>query len=235
MKTYFSGFPNLDSESLRERVEKIREGDYSMLRNLVAISPPEAIIHQAYQRCRDVRAPGEEPEVYLFIGFFSPDGFVMALEGKPIICFGLERFKDFTLMRILFAHEYAHFLTRLRWQTVEAEADWKWKLMNEGLATMFSLLSFPDESLASHFLFRRDVLNWCQAKESLLKEIYDGTKFSRSELKEVFSRGMPEFGVPPRAGKYLAFQAISRYLGSEKDRITDLLEDKDLLLSLFDD
>ena len=234
LESYFSSFPSLDLESLRERVERIKKGDYSRLRNLVAVSPPEAIIDQAHLRCRDVLAPNEEPEAYLFIGFFSPDGFVITLQGKPVICFGLERFKDLTLMRILFAHEYAHFLMRLSWETAEAEADWKLKLMAEGLATMFSLLSFPDQSLASHFLIRRDVLNWCQANESLLREIYIGTRFGTPELQEMFIIGKPELSIPARAGKYLAFRAIEKYLGQEGGRIQDLLEDKNLLLSLFD-
>jgi hypothetical protein len=234
LESYFSSFPSLDSESLRERVERIKEGDYSRLRNLVAVSPPEALLHQAYQRCRDVLAPNEEPQAYLFIGFFSPDGFVMTLRGKPVICFGLERFKDLTLMRILFAHEYAHFLMRLSWETAEEEADWKSKIMAEGLATKFSLLCFPDRSLASHFLVRRDVLNWCQANESLLREIYNGARFGPSELLEIFARGKPELGIPVRAGKYLAFRAVEKFLGQKTERIKDLLEDKNLLLSLFD-
>ncbi len=192
------------------------------------------MLHQAYERCRDILVPNEEPEAYLFVGFFSPDGFVMTLRGKPVICFGLERFKDLALMRILFAHEYAHFLMRLSWETAEAEDDWKLKLMAEGLATMFSVLSFPGQSLASHFLVGRDVLNWCQANESLLREIYNGTEFNPSELLEIFARGKPELGIPARAGKYLAFRVIENYLGQKPGRIKDLLEDKNLLLSLFD-
>ncbi|MEW5901957.1 MAG: hypothetical protein AB1715_10880, partial [Acidobacteriota bacterium] len=109
-EAYFSIFSLLDKESLRGRVESIKKGDYSALRNLAAFSPPEAIVQRAYERCRQVTAGDEEPDVYLFVGFFSPAAFLMTLTDKPVMCFGLERFKDFRLMGILFAHEYAHFL-----------------------------------------------------------------------------------------------------------------------------
>lgn len=37
----------------------------------------------------------------------------MNFRNKPAIFFDLERFKDFRLLRILFAQEYAHFLLNL--------------------------------------------------------------------------------------------------------------------------
>jgi hypothetical protein len=135
-------------------------------------------------------------------------------------------------MRILFAHEYAHFLMSSSRGKVEASARWKWKLMAEGLATMFSSLAFPDRSLADHFLVRRDVLNWYQENKRLLRKIYDPKKLASAELLEIFVRGKPEFNIPPRAGKYLAFLAAKKYLGQEPERIKALLADKNLSLSL---
>jgi hypothetical protein len=231
-EAYFSIFPLLDLESLRDRVESVKKGDYSGLRNLLALSPPEAIIERALRRCRQVTARDEEPDVYLFVGFFSPDAFIMNLKEKAVICFGLERYKDFNLMAILFAHEYAHFLMCQSPVKIAPELEWKWRLMAEGLATVFSSRAIPERPLADHFLVRRDALNWYAEKEDLLRKIYNPEESTSKEILEIFAQGKPELSIPPRAGKYLAFQAVKKYLGHEQERIEVLLADKKALLSL---
>jgi hypothetical protein len=232
-ENYFSRFPLIDKASLKQRVEAIKAADYSRLKNLISVCHPEEIIKEAYEKSREVVLPNEEPEVYLLIGFFSPDGFVMHFRGKPVICFGLERFRDFSLLRILFAHEYAHFLLNLGLEEVPEDKRLKWLLISEGLATHFSLLTFPDSRLSDHFLFRRDRFNWCQENESFLREVFCRGEFSSKELMEFYDRGSSDLDIPPRAGKYLGFQAVKRYLGQDRIRnIRALLLDKNLALSL---
>jgi len=229
----FFPFPLIDNAGLKQRVEAIKTSDYSRLKNLISVCNPEEIIKEAYEKCIKVVLPKEEPEVYLLIGFFSPDGFVMNFREKPVICFGLERFKDFSLLRILFAHEYAHFLLNLSCGEVPEEKRLKWLLISEGLATHLSLLAFPDYKLSDHFLFRRDRLNWCQENEPFLREVFCSGKFSSKELMEFYDKGNPDLDIPPRAGKYLGFQAVKRYLGRNRERnIGLLLSDKNLALSL---
>jgi hypothetical protein len=76
-------------------------------------------------------------------------------------------------------------------------------------------------------------LNWCQANESFIREIYFSGKFSTQKLNEIFMRGAPELDIPPRAGKYLGFQAVKNYLaGEEEGSIGQLLSDKKIFLSL---
>jgi hypothetical protein len=230
---YFSHFPLLDPSSLKERVEKIKVSDYSWLQSLLSVSPPEKIITQAYKKCIEIVPPEEEPNVYLFVGFFSPDGFVMNFKGKPVICFGLERFKDFSLLKIIFAHEYAHFLLNSSDGNIPERMRFKWLLISEGLGTYFSKLAFPNPPLADHLLFRRDRLNWCQANESHLREIFCSGKFSNQELLDFYFKGNPKLDLPPRAGKYLGFQAIKKYLADNKEKdIGSLLTDKESALSL---
>lgn len=233
LKAYFSHFPLLNFNSLKKRVEKIKEADYSQLRSLILASPPEKIISRAYERCRMVVPPKEEPEVYLFVGFFSPDGFVMEFKGKPVICFGLERFKDFSSLDILFAHEYAHFLLNSARGKVSQEEKAKWLLILEGIGTYFSRLAFPCRPLFDHFLFDRNVLNWCQANEQILRKIYCSQRYRPEELVDFYKKGSPELDLPPRAGKYLGFQAVKRYLAQAEERnISLLLSDKKIALSL---
>ena len=231
---YFDHFPLLDSKNLEQRVEAIKASDYSRLKHLVSVCPPEGIIKEAYERCIRVVPAKEEPEVYLFVGFFSPDGFVINFRTKPVICFGLERFKDFRLLSVLFAHEYAHFLLNLCGIETPEGLGLNWRLISEGIATYFSSLVYPKYDLSEHFLFSRERLNWCQANESYLREIYFSGKFSLQKLTEIYLKGDPELDIPPRAGKYLGYQAVKRYLAyNEKEGINSLLSDKKIILSFL--
>ncbi len=232
-ESYFSCFPALNFLTLKHRVEKVKTGDYSWLKSLISQCPPEKIIQEAYKRCMKIVPPLVEPDTYLLIGFFSPDGFVMNYRGKPVICFGLERFKDFRLLRILFAHEYAHFLLDSSKGEIPEDKELKWLLVSEGIGTYFSYLAFPDRRLPNHFLFRRDRLNWCQEKEEYLRNIHNSGKYSSRELQELYTRGNSDLDIPPRAGKYLGFMAVKKYLNQNKGKgIAEIIRDSDLLLSL---
>ncbi len=233
LEDYFSCFPRVSLPNLRQRVEKIKASDYSWLKHLVSICPPEEIIKKAYGRCRRFFPAGHEPEVYLFIGFFSPDAFVMDHQGQPVICFGLERFRDFRLLKILFAHEFAHFLLNLNKGEVPESKRAKWLLISEGIGTYFSFLAFPERTLPDHLLLGRDIFNWCQDHEDDLRRIFSSKKFTQEELIEIFRMGKKELGIPPRAGKYLGFQAVKRSMETEKQRPVDaLFSDKLAFLSL---
>jgi len=233
LENYFSHFPLINSLSLKQRIETIKTSDYSLLKDLILVCPPEKIIYEAHQKCKSIVLPREESEVYLFIGFFSPDGFVMNIQGKPVICFGLERFKDFKLLRILFAHEYSHFLLNLSRGEVPKEKKLKWLLISEGMGIYFSLLAFPNHKLSDNFLFSRARLNWCKANEPYLREIYSSGRFSPQELIDIYDKGDPVMDIPPRAGKYLGFQAVKKYLAQNREKeISSLFSNKESILSL---
>ncbi len=233
LENYFSHFPLINFSSLKHRVEKIKASDYSWLRHLISACSPEKIIKDAYKKCRGIVSPKEEPEVYLIIGFFSPDGFVMNFRGSPVICFGFERLKDFRLLSIIFAHEYAHFLLEKSRGTVPEEKKFEWLLLSEGIGTYFSFLAFPERRMYEHFLLGRGTLNWCQRNEAYLKRICSPAKVSPAHGIEFYFKGNPEMSIPPRACKYLGFQAVRRYLRQYKEKnIGSLLTDKKTLLSL---
>jgi len=233
LENYFSHFPLIDFSNLRERVERIKASDYSQQKHLISVCPPERIINESYEKCRGIVSSKEEPEVYLLIGFFSPDAFVMSFQGKPVICFGLERFRDFRLLRILFAHEYAHFLLNLSQGEIPEDKKLKWLLISEGIGTYFSSLVFPESKISDHLLMRRDRLNWCQEHEDYLRDIYRSGRFSSEELIDFYRKGNQELDIPSRAGKYLGFQAVRRHLAQSKEKnINSLFTDKKLPLSL---
>ena len=233
LETYFSHFPLIDFSNLIERVETIKSTDYSQLKSLISVCPPEPIIKEAYVKCRSFVSSEKEPAVYLIIGFFSPDGFVMNFRGKPVICFGLERFKNFKLLRILFAHEYTHYLLNMSRGEVPADLQFKWLLLSEGVGTYFSQLAFPEYGLSDHFLFRRDRLNWCQENEYFLRETYCSSRYSAEQLINLYKKGNTELNLPPHAGKYLGYMAIKGYLDQNREmNIGSVLSSKISLLKM---
>lgn len=212
LDTYFSHFPLINFTNLKNRVEAIKSADYAQLKNLVSVCPPERIIREAYRTCRKLVSPQEEPDIYLMVGFFSPEGFVMNFKEKPVICFGLERFRDFRLLKILFAHEYAHYLLNWRRGEVPEDKEFKWLLISEGIGTCFSQRAFPNHELPDHLLFRRDKLNWCQDNEPLLRKVYCSGKYSAREMMDFDTKGNPGLNLPPRAAKYLGYLAVKKHL-----------------------
>jgi hypothetical protein len=233
LETYFSHFSLIDFSNLKERVAAIRPEDYSQQKSLISVCPPEPIIKEAYERCARTIAPKEKPAVYLFIGFFSPDGFVMDFKGMPVICFGLERFKDFKLLKMLFAHEYTHYFLNLSRGEVPEDKKYKWLLLSEGMGAYFSQLAFPEYKFSDHFLFRRDRLNWCQENEPYLRKIYCSGKYSSPQLIDFYKNGNAELDLPPRAGQYLGFLAVKSYFDKRKNKgINSLIEDKKKIMSL---
>lgn len=232
-ETYLSHFPFINFSNLKERVETIKRPHYSQLKNLITVAPPESIIKKAYKKCKNIVIPVKEPEVYLIVGFFSPEGFIMSLGGKPVICFGLERFKDFRLLKILFAHEYAHYLLNLSRGEVPEGQKYKWLLLSEGLSTYFSQLAFPDYKLSDHFLFQQERLNWCQENESRIRDIFGTKTFSSEKLIELFKKGDPDLNLPPLVGKYLGYIEVKNHIEISKKRILSrLFTDKKFLLKL---
>lgn len=204
-----------------------------MLRHLISICPPEKLIREAYQRCIDIIPSKEDPEVYLFIGFFSPDGFVMKYKKKPVICFGLERFKDFALLKILFVHEYAHFLLNQEGEKIPDEKEFHWLLLSEGMAAHLSLQAFPNRKLSEHLLFTNDKLNWCQRNESYMREKYLFRNLTSQEMINLYLRGDANLDIPPLVGRYLGFQALQKYVDHRaNDAIKDLFLNKKKALAL---
>jgi|Deesub1362B_J571_1020462.scaffolds.fasta_scaffold00124_14 hypothetical protein len=232
LDNYFSYFPFLNFSSLKNRVESIKISDYSLIKNFISLNPPEKIIEDAFIKCKKLAPPPQPPEIYLFFGFFSPDAFVIKFKGRPVICFGLERFKDFKLLKLLFAHEYAHYLININREKISFGEKIKELLISEGIGTYFSFTVFPDYRIYEHFLFTKDLYNWCLKNENYLRNIYCSGKFSFEELIKFYTIGNIDLNLPPRAGKYLGFKAVKNFLEKNKKSIKNLFHNPSLISSI---
>lgn len=215
---YWRTFPWMDLSQLRDRVRRIRRGDYSLLEELLASTDLEQLGREVLDRCMEVLPAPREPDVYFMVGFFSPEGFVMEFKGKPVIGFGLERFKSFRLLPIIFAHEYCHYLRRLlnrglsKDETEGKDETLGEVLLAEGLSAIFSRLAFPEQDLNEHLFLSRARLNWCQQNEERLRELVEAELESSSLVTALFSSGCHQLGLPPRTGYYLGYRFVEDYL-----------------------
>ena len=93
-----------------------------------------------------------EPDVYLFVGFFSADGKTLEIQGQPAIALGLERFKDFRDLPLLVAHEYGHCAQKVLLKDIIPEEGRTLLscLMPEGLAVLFTEALYPEIPLHRH-------------------------------------------------------------------------------------
>ncbi len=233
-EAYFSLFPLLDRQALIDRVEAVRPEHYSRLRFLLQDRAAEKILQAIHQRCFRFALPGDvlPVEVYLLIGFFSPVAFILRLGQKKVIVFGLERFRDLSLLDIFYVHEYAHLLLQRHDLAIPAEKKGSWFILAEGLACWFSTQVLPERPLTDHLFLRRDRLNWCWQNEARLRQLF--TSYASQEEKIVYleQQGDASLGLPPRTLHFLGFKAVEEYARSQNLRATVFFSEPERLLEL---
>jgi hypothetical protein len=128
-------------DDIRERVAAVKRGDYGQLRSALLRYDLPGATEAVLERCAGLAGPVPS-DVYLLVGFFSPDAFVADFGGGPSICVGLERFRTFGHYPVLLSHEYCHLLAAAR--TGRPAGDVAHEAVGEGIAVYFSRLAFPD-------------------------------------------------------------------------------------------
>lgn len=228
--SYWEHFTLLDLERIRDRVERIRRRDYANLESLLRAESPEEIVEDALHRCENVFRAPKEPPVYLIVGFFSSEGFVVRFKGNPVIGIGLERFRDFRPLGLIFAHEYCHYLRHLLGKDPEPpeRRTLGAMLFSEGLSSLFSEQVFPERPLNEHLCISRARLNWCLENEEFLKEVVKKEFRSQRLIPALFKLGSEKLGVPPRVGGYLGYRLLKTYEKRTGATISRLLNLDDL-------
>ncbi len=238
-KAYFSLFPLLDKEALKKRVEAIKVHHYNRLRLLLERNSAEKILQAIHKRCLMFLGPKNlnQVKVYLIIGFFSPEAFLLKLKQEKVIVFGLERFRDLSSLDLFYAHEYGHWLLEEKGIKIPDEKRAFWYLISEGLACWFSSLVLPERPLTDHLFLRRDRLNWCLANESALKEIFQVYGHDLEKIITLEEQGDSSLGLPPRTLHFLGFRAIDNYVRHlGRANFFDLIDQPEKLFDLsFDD
>ncbi len=214
-------FPQMDLRTLQDRVRRVRPGHYASLQQLISHSRPETIAQKVISKCLAMLPRFPAPDVYLLVGFFSADGFIVDVTGWPAIGIGLERYRDFHLLDIILAHEYCHYARRLALGVSPEPVTQSLarKLLSEGLSVAFARRIYPRRKLEDHLLMSRRRLNWCQKNEALLESMAQEDPGSPRLVSIFFGRGKPSANIPPRTGIYLGFRLVERVL-EEKGEVT---------------
>jgi hypothetical protein len=226
LKAYWSAyFPGIDVHTLRDRVRQVRRGHYAVLEHLVAGNDVDGIVAGVIELCRRWLPAIPEPDVYLMVGFFSADGFLVGLRGRPVIGIGLERYRDLRPLDIILAHEYCHFARQmiLGGSGPDMTGRLDEKLFSEGLGVYFSRQVFPGRSLGDHLLISRQRLNWCRENESMLLELVRGRAGDGDLIPELFGTGGFGRGLPPRTGMYLGYRLVEEVMVEGERSFEDLL------------
>lgn len=210
-------------ENIRERVRAIRGGDYGELRSALDQYDLPGSTDAILERCAGL-AGSAPADVYLLIGFFSPDAFVADFMGTPSICVGLERFRTFRHYPVLLSHEYCHLLlARQRDVAGVGVAD---RAVREGLAVYFSRLAFPGEREHSYLFMKERTFRELLARYPGTKEIVEELRRCREDGNDLFHgqwgtsspRGIVSPGawvpddLPPRAGYFFGYILVREYV-----------------------
>lgn len=209
-EAYFRTFPDLDAGAIADRVRGVKEGDYGLLRSLIAAEDPGLLAEEALGRSRAVLPLASEPSVFLFVGFFSADGFILEVEDQPSIALGLERFKSFRDLSLLTAHEYGHLVERSLppGSSPPPAGILLSALRAEGLAVLFTERAFPEITLHRHLFLSPERLQWARENEEALLDLAGADLLSDKLLPVLFGPGDPAAGLPPRLGYFIARQRL---------------------------
>jgi len=203
----------LPEDTWADRVRRVRPEEYGLLSTLAQQTDLGLISGDALTRCRAVLPFTPQPEVYLMVGFFSPDGFAFEVSGRSAIGIGLERLGSTQPIPVLIAHEYAHcYRRRLGHPTTVGE-----RLVEEGFAVAFSFSAFPDRPQHEHLLMRAGQAAALREYEARLWQA--ARRHLDSQDEDLIARtvyGRAKSGLPSRAGTYLGWRLVSAFLSTTR-------------------
>ncbi|KPJ88539.1 MAG: hypothetical protein AMS17_05025 [Spirochaetes bacterium DG_61] len=196
-------------ENIRERVERIRPGDYAWLQGALELYNIELKTAGILSHCEKV-FPNTvyctgHCDAYLFIGFFSPDAFVIEHHGESVICVGLERYRRFRHYPLLLAHEFCHCVIN---RTLgPGNGRFHYKLVKEGLAVHFSKIAFPGRRENEYLFLRTGAYNDMQTQK---RSIFEKLLREGERIGDIFHGQNGE--LPNRIGYYIGYLMVKEFI-----------------------
>jgi len=192
-------------KNIKERVNDIKKEDYAEVESQLKFYDIEDYTHDIITRCRNILYYPDILNIYLIIGFFSPDAFVIKYKDAYVICIGLERFHNFHTYPILLSHEFCHYVQNKI--NSEPSDDIFYRLISEGIAVYFSKIVYPQKRDHVHvFLTER---RYMSIKENF-KEILNIIKESKLKHEDLFRSHCNE--LPPRIGYFIGYRIITDFI-----------------------
>lgn len=203
-------------KNIRERVRMINKGDYADLESQLKLYDIEENTRQAIIHSRSLLLHPGLCEVYIYIGFFSPDSFVIPYGNSYVICVGLERFHSFRYYPILLSHEFCHFIQNSI--NGNGEDNLISRLVREGISVYFSKIAYPGKKDYTYFFLKAGTYNFLNSHyRDILKKIHEG-EFNSCDL---FYGNTGD--LPPRSGYYLGYRIVLDFIEKTGERSIDYL------------
>lgn len=202
----------LPLSALRERVRRVRPQHYGLLRALEQISDLPGLATEGLKRAKEILPMPFSPEVYLMVGFFSPDGMVLEMDRRPSILVGMERLRVASDVALIVAHEYGHVGRMLIGP--EEERTLLFCVVSEGLSSMLVRLAFPEAVFPRPLLFDRRRWNELLACEREAMAFLEQNAFStdRGLILSFLDSGGPGGRFPPRVGRFVGYRLVEEFL-----------------------
>lgn len=232
LSSYWKSCIGFELEELRERVQSIELRHYSHLLSLLRSYDLEGMCLSTLEKCSRLLRWADEPTVYLMVGFFSPDGFVIPVGGRPVVGIGLERYRSFRNLPIILAHESCHYMQHI--QSYQSDGCTVGEAMlREGICVAFSKMVVPDRPLTEYLGMSRGRLNWMRANERLIwQTIEPALNLTGRDAIRQYLYGVPYTpeeatadgsqttmrASSSRSGLYIGFRMAEEFLNSSPGR-----------------
>ncbi|MFW6138718.1 MAG: DUF2268 domain-containing putative Zn-dependent protease [Spirochaetota bacterium] len=201
----FFKFQGFTLRNIIERVNMIRKQDYAELENALKIYDIEEHTTEIILLCKNLLGSHDICHVFLYIGFFSPDAFVIRYSNDYVICVGLERFRNFINYDVLLSHEFGHYIQNKR--KGPGNEGLICKLVREGISVYFSRLAFPGKKENEYLFLKRQNYNFLNLN---YQHFLDRLKNHHTRIEDLFRTESKVF--PPRAGYFLGYRIVQEYV-----------------------
>ncbi len=204
LDNFWFNYQGYTIQNIRDRVNDIKASDYSHLEEAVKLYDLEEATRESILRSRNIFPLKGMCNVYIFIGFFSPDMCVVRFKDDYVICVGLERFKKFTDYPVMMAHEYCHLVLN---KLYGDENNPLRRIIKEGIAICFSREVYPGLPDYRYLFMHRSDYNMLSSK--IGQYFYDAISYAKRG-GDIFHGNVE--GLPHRIGYFIGYMLVSRYM-----------------------
>ncbi len=205
LSTVWFSFQGYTPKNIRERVTRVKREDYAQVEGELKVYDIEENTNEVIVHCKRLLGSPQACDIYLFIGFFSPDAFVIPFRDKNVICVGLERFKNFTHYPILLSHEFCHFI--MNWRNSETGKDEMGRMIREGISVYFSKLAYPGKKDHVYLFMKENIYRFLQEHYT---EILESIIKRGVKDQDIFHGQSDEY--PPRTGYYIGYRIVKDFI-----------------------
>jgi hypothetical protein len=206
---------------IRKLVLCIKKADYRVIENILKIYDIEENTKEIILRCKDLLHHQDLCNIYLFIGFSSPEAFLLKYKKKYVICIGLDTFKSFHLYPVLLSHWFCTYFQRINNKRINWKAENK--LISDGISVYFSKLAYPGFKEHDYFFLKEEAYSYLKSHSD---EIFLKT-MTRGHDNDIFYEDAEHNMY--HAGPYIGFTIVTDYINrtglKEIEQLIDHMSD----------